>query len=137
MDGYELAALIMKALGHPARLQILEVLRREGEACVCHLEELLNRPQAYISQHLARLREAGLVVDNRDGMNVYYKLTDDSLSALLDEARRAAESFAHMSGTRIEFPELSHTNPEKCPCPKCREKALNPEVTQESPVRHD
>jgi ArsR family transcriptional regulator len=133
MDGYELAALIMKALGHPARFQILEVLRREGEACVCHLEGLLNRPQAYISQHLARLREAGLVVDNRDGMNVYYQLTDDSLSVLLDEARRAAEVFAQVSGTRIEFSELSYADPEKCPCPKCREKALNPGATWGSP----
>ena len=58
MSQYQLTATIMKALVHPVRLQILQVLR-DGEACVCHLEAVLNQRQAYISQQLMRLRDAG------------------------------------------------------------------------------
>ena len=54
MDGYEQTAEMMKALSHPTRLQILEVLSEEGESCVCHLENRLGQRQAYISQQLAR-----------------------------------------------------------------------------------
>ena len=82
MDGYDQVAEIGKALGHPVRLQILQVLREE-EACVCHLEAILGQRQAYISQHLMRLREAGLVVDRREGMNVFYSLANEAIGSLL------------------------------------------------------
>ena len=74
MDGYAAAGDLFKACGHPVRLQILEVLLRDGEACVCHLEAHLGQRQAAISQHLAKLRQVGLVTDRRDGWNVYYSV---------------------------------------------------------------
>ncbi|MBX3061322.1 MAG: winged helix-turn-helix transcriptional regulator [Anaerolineae bacterium] len=48
-DPFTIQANYFKALAHPVRLQILAVLR-QGEACVCHLEVILQRRQAYISQ---------------------------------------------------------------------------------------
>ena len=59
MTQYANRAQIFKALAYRARLHILEALEQE-EACVCHLEALLGLRQAYISQHLALLRQAGL-----------------------------------------------------------------------------
>ena len=48
---YTLEAETLQALAHPARLEILELLR-DGEACVCHIQAMLDQRQAYISQHL-------------------------------------------------------------------------------------
>ncbi len=66
---------ILKALSHPARLAILEALRQR-EACVCHMEALFGWRQAYISQQLMVLREAGIIEDRREGWNVYYRVVD-------------------------------------------------------------
>lgn len=74
-----------KLLGHPVRLQILDALRRRPE-CVCHLEALLGKPQPYISQQLRLLRDASIVADTKDGLNVYYHLIDSQVAALLNAA---------------------------------------------------
>lgn len=81
MDYVNQAALF-QLLSHPVRLQILDELRRR-EACVCHLQAITGRPQAYISQQLRTLREADLVRDEKDGQNVYYHLTDPTVRQLL------------------------------------------------------
>jgi ArsR family transcriptional regulator len=119
MGAYKRLAVIMKALGHPVRLQILEALHEE-EACVCHLEALLGLRQAYISQHLARLRDARLVVDRREGMNVYYSLAHESIVPLLGTARATASGLAQADGETLAFG--SPTRAADCPCPKCLEK---------------
>jgi ArsR family transcriptional regulator len=119
MNGYRRLATILRALGHPVRLQIVEELLREGEACVCHLEHALGQRQAYISQQLARLREAGLVVDRREGMNVFYALADESFGPLMAVARKTALSL----DDRLSFsrpPSAGGHSP--CPCPRCQEK---------------
>lgn len=101
---------LFRALMHPARLAILEILR-DGEECVCHLEARLGHRQAYISQQLAVLREAGLVRDRRDGWNVYYWVAQPAVFALLDTARLM------VGGT------ADHDRPPErvvnCSCPKC------------------
>jgi DNA-binding transcriptional ArsR family regulator len=120
MNRYEQTAEILKALGHPLRLQILEELRREGECCVCHLEAHLGQRQAYISQQLARLREARLVIDRRDGMNMYYALADDSLGLLLDEVLRTTEHIRSAQPQRQGARREESPDPVDCPCPKCQ-----------------
>ena len=127
MDGYALAGDILKACGHPVRLQILEVLLRDGEACVCHLEAHLGQRQAAISQHLARLRQAGLVTDRRDGWNVYYAVAEPSLASLLTAARVAAGAVASKSGKRLTFRPAGVRSGKTCPCPHCAQ-------TQPAPV---
>src|SRR5512146_1374640 len=83
---YDAQARLFKALMHPGRLAILDVLRA-GEACVCHMEAALGFRQAYLSQQLMVLREAGLVDDRRDGWNVYYRVVKSDVFAVIDAAR--------------------------------------------------
>jgi ArsR family transcriptional regulator len=108
-DHHEAQAQLFKALMHPARLAILDVLR-EGEACVCHLEAALGYRQAYISQQLMVLKEAGLAQDRREGWNIYYRVTEPRVFAILDMARRMRG--ATSKGNRRK-------QAAKCPCPKC------------------
>ena len=70
----ELAELL-KAMAHPTRLQILNMLR-QGEICVCHIENALGKRQPYISQQLMVLRDAGAVESRKDGLQVYYRISD-------------------------------------------------------------
>lgn len=105
----EQQAQIFRALMHPARLAILETLRR-GEACVCHLEARLHYRQAYLSQQLAVLREAGLVHDRREGWNVYYWVAQPDVFTLLDTAR------VMVGGAS---PDAIPTRLADCPCPQC------------------
>lgn len=100
-------ALLFKALAHPVRIAILELLRG-GEQCVCHMEAALGRRQAYISQQLAVLREAGLILDRREGLNIFYQVVRPEVFELLDSAH-ALTGAAPVTTKR----------PEKCPCPKC------------------
>lgn len=120
MDGYEQLAIVMKALAHPVRLQILEVLRSE-EACVCHLEAFLGQRQAYISQQLMKLRDAGLVVDRRDGMNVFYSLANDTIGPLLDMAQTVVISSGEQDSS-FDLPTDPVETP--CSCPKCEPIAI-------------
>lgn len=80
---YEDNASKLKVLGHPVRLQIVDMLRC-GETCVCHIESALNKRQAYVSQQLMTLRDAGLVDARKEGLQVYYRLVDDQTTQLLD-----------------------------------------------------
>ena len=106
-------ANIFKALMHPARLSILELLR-DGEQCVCHLEAILGCRQACISQHLMVLREAGLVEDRRDGARIFYRVIKPELFDLIGTASR-------MSG--VETPPLSQSKVKDCLCPKCNSQS--------------
>jgi DNA-binding transcriptional ArsR family regulator len=101
---------LFKILAHPVRLSILEILR-DGEQCVCHMEAMLKRRQAYISQHLIVLREAGVVADRRDGWNMYYRVIKPEVFAVLD-------AMYALTGNRVKI-RHQHANTE-CPCPKCQ-----------------
>lgn len=104
----ERQARLFKALMHPVRLQILDLLRG-GEECVCHLEAQLGQRQAYVSQQLAVLRKAGLLSDRRDGPNSYYRIARPEVLGMLDTAR------AIMGEARSE----PISPPLACPCPRC------------------
>jgi len=119
MHGYDEAAELLRALSHPIRLQILELLARDGEACVCHLECSLGQRQAYISQNLSRLRQAGLVVDRREGLNVYYSLADEALLPLLQAIQNTTTRLARASGGPVHFTFGAKGRKGKCPCPRC------------------
>ncbi len=79
----ELKAKALQALGHPARLMILEALRK-GERCVCEIGPALGLRQPNISQHLSVLRAANLVVSRRDGTRVLYSVSDPSILEIID-----------------------------------------------------
>lgn len=64
---------VLKAAGEPTRLRILNLLR-QGGICVCDLQAVLGLPQHTVSRHLAALRHAGLVADERAEQRVVYSL---------------------------------------------------------------
>lgn len=104
----ERQAQLFKALMHPVRLQILDLLRG-GEECVCHLEAHLGQRQAYVSQQLAILRRAGLVADRRDGPNSFYRIARPELLTMLDTAHAmAGGNTANAMGSSVS-----------CPCQRC------------------
>jgi DNA-binding transcriptional ArsR family regulator len=105
---YEAQAQFLKVLTHPARLAILSILR-DGEHCVCHMEAHLGFRQAYLSQQLSVLREAGLIQDRRDGWNVYYRVADPKVYSILDSLQSVVG----------EASVSSPKGPVHCPCPKC------------------
>lgn len=102
-DRYERVSDILQLLSHPVRLQILDELRL-SEACVCHLQALVGRPQPYVSQQLGVLREANLVTDRREGLFVYYSLNDVRVEQVLEA----------MLG-----PPEEHGPVKTCSCPHC------------------
>ncbi len=71
---------LFQALSDPTRLEIVARLR-QGERCVCDLQDLLDAAQSRLSFHLKVLRECGLVTDRREGRWVYYTLNAEALTA--------------------------------------------------------
>lgn len=65
---------LLKIVGEESRLRILCVLRN-GEHCVCEFQEHLPISQSLLSHHLKDLKDANIVSDRKDGLNVYYTLT--------------------------------------------------------------
>jgi DNA-binding transcriptional ArsR family regulator len=70
-------ARILRCLGHPLRLQVLDVLEREGECTVTEIYEALGVEQAVASQHLTNMRDKGILARRRDGVHVFYSIGDD------------------------------------------------------------
>lgn len=64
---------ILKALGHPVRVLIVDALTA-GDQCVCDLNGLVSIDQSGLSRHLGILKRAGIVSDRREGMKVFYHL---------------------------------------------------------------
>ena len=70
---FEARAKIIKAMAHPTRLFMVDVLSRK-ERCVAELTELVGDDMSTISKHLAVLRGVGIVADDRRGAQIYYRL---------------------------------------------------------------
>ncbi|MBO8160752.1 MAG: winged helix-turn-helix transcriptional regulator [Thermosipho sp. (in: Bacteria)] len=77
-DNFEEIANILKAMGHPTRLKILFFLAQKKH-CVCELLSKLGINQPNLSQHLAILRNLGLIKDERNGNMVIYKLVNNRI----------------------------------------------------------
>ena len=77
------AARLFHALSDQTRLGILEMLQN-GERCVCELQGELDAAQSRLSFHLKVLRDAGIVIDRREGRWSYYTIVPDALAAVHD-----------------------------------------------------
>ncbi len=97
----EAQARVIKALAHPTRLFLVEELCRQ-ERCVCELAEMVGSDVSTVSKHLALLRQAGIVRDDKRGKQVFYSLRmgcaldfTSCASAILEEtSRRRLEAIA-------------------------------------------
>lgn len=81
---YEARARIIKALAHPARLMIVDELSQHGERCVCELTEMIGSDMSTVSRHLALLKGAGLVEDEKRAQMVFYRLRAQCILSFFD-----------------------------------------------------
>lgn len=140
MNRFEQQAKQLQALAHPTRLHILEILAL-SPVCVCDLVRLTGKRQPYISQHLAILRDAGLVVTERQGWNIFYRLNFSKLAELqaavamlsqpkqdvtvLDTRRAFKHSKLWHGIPRVEVPWHPTVHLEHCNgCKSCMETCL-------------
>jgi ArsR family transcriptional regulator len=79
-------AELFKALGHPVRIRVLELLR-DGERTVSELQVALEIDASSVSQQLSVLRSRQLVTGRKEGTSVHYRVTDPGVFELLDIAR--------------------------------------------------
>jgi ArsR family transcriptional regulator len=70
---YEERAQIVKAMAHPTRLFIVDELAK-GERCVCELRDMIGADISTVSKHLSVLKQAGIVEDEKRGLQVWYSL---------------------------------------------------------------
>jgi DNA-binding transcriptional ArsR family regulator len=104
VPAYQEKAELFHLLSLENRLRILDELRY-GDACVCHLQHRLERPQAYVSQQLRVLKDASVVDDHKDGVNVFYSLSHPTVRELLEVALGPVEADRPVDPA--------------CPCPRC------------------
>ena len=79
---YEGQATVLKAMGQPTRLQILDLLK-EGERCVCEIFPAIHQEQANVSKHLSILKQAGILDSRKDGLRIIYRIKNREVLDLL------------------------------------------------------
>lgn len=77
------AAALLQAVGNPKRLVILCLLIQQGEMSVGALNEMVALSPSALSQHLARMRQEGLVSYRRDAQTLYYRIEDPNVAKLI------------------------------------------------------
>jgi DNA-binding transcriptional ArsR family regulator len=83
-DTLQAAAAMLRCIGHPLRLQIIELLEHSRELNVTTIHESLGIEQAAASQHLNLMRDKGILASRRDGVNVYYRIDDPSVTRVIE-----------------------------------------------------
>lgn len=80
---YQARAKIIKALAHPSRLMIVDFLAN-GPRCVCEVRDVVGSDQSTVSKHLAVLKNAGILKDEKRGLQVYYELKCPCVMKFID-----------------------------------------------------
>jgi DNA-binding transcriptional ArsR family regulator len=99
-----LKAGFFRALAHPVRIRLLEVLVAQGETTVQELQRALNIDQPIVSQQLARLRASGIVAGRKQGVSTFYAITDPQIAELLQVAKQILNR--HLIGVQSLLREL-------------------------------
>ncbi len=81
---YEARAEVAKALSHPLRLQIVDILSEQEDNCVQDLTEILPASQSSISKHLKILKQAGIISRRKEGLKNFYSLRAPCVSGFFD-----------------------------------------------------
>ena len=110
---YEVKANLFKGLAHPFRIRILELLSDAPERSVADLQSETGLEASHLSQHLAVLRRHRLVVSERRGSHVYYRLSDPAVARLLGAARELLLGVLSVDGDLLrgaqELPSIGTT----------------------------
>jgi DNA-binding transcriptional ArsR family regulator len=80
-ESLKTAALVLRAVNHPLRQQILSLIRKEQQMTVTTIYRTMKLEQSVASQHLAILRKVGAVKTRRDGKNIYYSVNEPAYCA--------------------------------------------------------
>lgn len=83
LDSYNEMAELLKVLGHPARLCIVDGLLNNEGCNVSYMQSCLNIPQSTVSQHLAKLKAAGIIEGKREGLEIKYKVVNEMAIELI------------------------------------------------------
>lgn len=84
-EQYEDMAEILKALGHPVRLCIVSSLIQRDNPCnVTTMQNCLNIPQSTVSQHLSKLKAAGIIEGKRDGLEINYCVVNETVIKIIN-----------------------------------------------------
>lgn len=81
---YEENAELLKVMAHPIRLCIIRGLLEKGKCNVTHMQNCLEMPQSTVSQHLQKLRTAGIIEGERNGLEINYKVCDNRIEKLIN-----------------------------------------------------
>lgn len=82
----------LRILAHPHRLRIIELLDIRGETPVHELVRQLELPQASVSNHLNKMKRAGLIADQRQGKEIWYRLANPNALTILNCMRKQEKS---------------------------------------------
>ncbi len=77
-------AELLKTLAHPVRICIVNGLLEKGECNVSYMQNCLSAPQSTISQHIQKLKAAGIIEGRREGLEIYYRVTNERVAALME-----------------------------------------------------
>lgn len=88
-EAVEGTAHILRCLGHPLRLRVLDILEREGACTVTEIYEALGVEQAVASQHLTTMWDKGILKRRKEGVHVYYDIGDERALKVLSCVRQA------------------------------------------------
>ncbi len=81
---YEEISEILKAISHPVRLCIVAGLLDKGKCNVNHMKECLDLPQSTVSQHLQKLKSAGIISGERNGLEIYYTVKEETVKKIIE-----------------------------------------------------
>jgi ArsR family transcriptional regulator len=80
---YNDVAEMLKIIAHPVRLCIIKGLLEKGECNVSYMQSCLGTPQSTVSQHLQKLKAAGIIEGRRNGLEIYYQVCNDKVATLV------------------------------------------------------
>jgi predicted transcriptional regulator len=81
---YTVIADLLKAIAHPVRICIIRGLMAKGSCNVSYMQDCLNLPQSTVSQHLQKLKSLGIIKGERNGLQVNYKIANDTIINIIN-----------------------------------------------------
>ncbi len=80
---YNEMAELLKTIAHPVRICIIRGLLEKGECNVTYMQSCLGTPQSTVSQHIQKLKAAGIIEGRRNGLEIYYKVVHEKVAELI------------------------------------------------------